>query len=181
MMSETVVTVENSTTTNGSDSRQGPTVKTDPGQPGFIGGIVLNVPYFKTIPGILKLVQLLIGIICMSCATPAIISASRWFMFVAVLSFISTLMWTFVYLFSIREALKIPINWILTEFINTGIKCVLYFIAFVVQLSVWSSYPWGSLYRSPQIAAAIFGIFNTVAYCAGVFFLWVEWKNSQSP
>lgn len=58
MMSETVVTVENSTTTSGSGSRQGPTVKTDPGQPGLIGGIVLNVPYFKTIPGILKLVQL---------------------------------------------------------------------------------------------------------------------------
>lgn len=55
-----------------------------------------------------------LGIICMACASPAYIGATHWFLFVAVMSFISTLIWSAIYLLSIREALKVPINWILT-------------------------------------------------------------------
>lgn len=50
----------------------------------------------------------------MACASPAYIGATHWFLFVAVTSFISTLIWCTVYLLSIREVLKVPINWILT-------------------------------------------------------------------
>ncbi|KAJ8880410.1 hypothetical protein PR048_016879 [Dryococelus australis] len=57
----------------------------------------------------------LIGIICMACASPALLPGSSWFLFVVVTSFIATLVWAFIYLLGIREALKIPINWILTE------------------------------------------------------------------
>lgn len=102
----------------------------------------------------------------MSCASPALVSGSHWFLFVAVTAFIATLLWSFTYLLSIREALKLPINWIATvskqlnsnfhfvnatsphtykasvqlqELLNTGIFTFLYLIAFVVQLSVWTS------------------------------------------
>lgn len=179
MMSETVVTVDGSTN-NTNNPRQGPTVKTDPGQPSLFGAITLNVPYFKTIPGMIKLAQLVLGIICMACATPPVLGASQFFMFVAVISFITSLIWTFIYLLSLREALKIPISWIFTELLNTGIKGVLYFIAFIVQLSVWSSVRLGSYHRSSQIAAGVFGIFNTIAYGAGIFFLFLEWKSSRN-
>nr|CAD7264985.1 unnamed protein product [Timema shepardi] len=54
------------------------------------------------------------GIVCMACASPAILSGTHWFLFVVVTSFIATLIWVFVYLLGIREALKLPINWILT-------------------------------------------------------------------
>lgn len=54
------------------------------------------------------------GIICMACASPAYIGASHWFLFVAVTSFIATLLWSFVYLLGIREVLNLAINWILT-------------------------------------------------------------------
>ena len=57
-MSETVVTVQDGAPNNANNPRQTPTVKTEPGQPSFLSGITLNVPYFKSIPGILKLVQL---------------------------------------------------------------------------------------------------------------------------
>ncbi|XP_047369724.1 uncharacterized protein LOC124957082 isoform X2 [Vespa velutina] len=114
MMSETVVTVDNSSNNTSNNPRQVPTVKTEPGQPSPLAGIRLNVPYFRTIPGIIKLVQLGLGIICMACVSPALVGASHWFLFVATTSFIATLLWCFVYLLSIREALKIPINWILT-------------------------------------------------------------------
>lgn len=56
----------------------------------------------------------ILGIICMICASPAYTPATHWFLFVIVTSFIATLLWCFIYLLSIREALKLPINWILT-------------------------------------------------------------------
>lgn len=50
----------------------------------------------------------------MACASPAYLSGTHWFLFVAVISFIATLIWIFIYFLSVREALKLPINWILT-------------------------------------------------------------------
>jgi hypothetical protein len=50
----------------------------------------------------------------MACASPAYFSGTHWFLFVAVISFIATVIWIFIYLLSVREALKLPINWILT-------------------------------------------------------------------
>nr|CAD7435059.1 unnamed protein product [Timema monikensis] len=61
------------------------------------------------------IVRKVFGIVCMACASPAILSGTHWFLFVVVTSFIATLIWVFVYLLGIREALKLPINWILTE------------------------------------------------------------------
>ena len=178
MMSETVVTMDGSSNNASNNPRQVPTVKTEPGQPNPLAGIRLNVTYFRTIPGIIKLVQLLLGIICMACASPAHVGASHWFLFVAVTAFIATMLWCFVYFLSIREALKIPINWILSELLNTTAFAVLYMIAFIAQLSVWSALH--SNYTASNIAAGVFGIFNTLAYAAGSYFLYVEWKSSNT-
>ncbi|XP_076241947.1 CKLF-like MARVEL transmembrane domain-containing protein 4 [Calliopsis andreniformis] len=177
MMSETVVTMDGSSNNASNNPRQVPTVKTEPGQPNPLASIRLNVPYFKSIPGILKLVQLFFGIICMSCASPARLGATHWFLFVAVTAFIATLLWCFIYFLSIREALKLPINWILSELLNTGAFAVLYMIAFIAQLSAWSAIHHGA---SSNIAAGVFGIFNTLAYAAGAYFLYVEWKSSNT-
>uniref|UniRef100_A0A0C9RUN1 CMTM4 protein n=1 Tax=Fopius arisanus TaxID=64838 RepID=A0A0C9RUN1_9HYME len=177
MMSETVVTVQDGS--NANNPRQGPTVKTEPGQPGVIGGISLNIPYFKSIPGIVKLVQVVLGIICMACASPAWLGASSWFLFVSITSFIATLLWCFIYLLGIREALKLPINWLLTELYNTGIIVILYAIAFIAQLAVWSSVQHHHA-RSANIAAGVFGIFNTLAYLAGTYFLYYEFRTGSS-
>ncbi|XP_053977462.1 uncharacterized protein LOC128875679 [Hylaeus volcanicus] len=178
MMSETVVTMDGSSNNATNNPRQVPTVKTEPGQPNPLAGIRLNVPYFTTIPGIIKLVQVGLGILCMACVSPARLSASHWFLFVAVTTFIATLIWCFIYLLSIREALKIPINWILTELLNTTSAAVLYMIAFIAQLSVWSAFT-GS-YVAANIAGGVFGILNTLAYAAGAYFLYIEWKSSNT-
>ncbi|XP_043269934.1 CKLF-like MARVEL transmembrane domain-containing protein 4 [Venturia canescens] len=177
MMSETVVTVQDGAPNNANNPRQAPTVKTEPGQPRLVPGNFLNVLYFKSIPGIVKLVQLALGIICMACASPAVIPATSWFLFVAATSFTFSLLWTFVYLFSVRESLRVPINWILTELLNTGVETVLYAIAFIVQLSTWSAYTSAFGFKASNITAGVFGIFNTIAYAAGTYFLWLEWKN----
>lgn len=173
------MTVDNSSNNTSNNPRQVPTVKTEPGQPSPLAGIRLNVPYFRTIPGIIKLVQLGLGIICMACVSPALVGASHWFLFVATTSFIATLLWCFVYLLSIREALKIPINWILTELLNTSVEAVLYMIAFIAQLSRWSSVS-NAPYIASNIAGGVFGILNTLAYAAGAYFLYIEWKSNNS-
>ncbi|XP_034240755.1 CKLF-like MARVEL transmembrane domain-containing protein 4 [Thrips palmi] len=174
MMTETAVTV---TTSHPQHAQQHPTVKTDPGQsPGNLSWMRININYFKTVPGILKLVQAVLGILCMALASPAYLSGTHWFLFVVVSAFIATLIWIFVYLLGIREALRLPINWILTELINTGIMTILYFIAFIVQLAAWS--PWYGYARGSNIAAGVFGIFNFIAYAAGAYSLYLEWKGS---
>lgn len=57
MMSETVVTMDGSSNNASNNPRQVPTVKTEPVQPNPLLGITLNVSYFRTIPGIIKLAQ----------------------------------------------------------------------------------------------------------------------------
>ncbi|KAL0272377.1 UNVERIFIED_CONTAM: hypothetical protein PYX00_005369 [Menopon gallinae] len=173
MMTETSITV-----TPSEGAPHAPQVKSDPGQgQGGLGWLRLNTDYFKTIPGILKLIQVLFGIICMACASPARLSGTNWFLFVVVSSFISTLIWISVYLLSIKESLKLPIDWTLTELMNTVIKTILYAIAFIVQLSVWS--PGYLFYRDSNLTAGAFGLFNTLAYAAGAYYLYAEWKYSQ--
>ncbi|XP_037936252.1 proteolipid protein 2 [Teleopsis dalmanni] len=167
-MVETVINVERTTTQ---------TTTTSTG--GGLSALTINIGYFTTVPGIIKLVQFILGIICMACASPAYISATSFFLFVVVISFIATILWIFAYLLGIREALNVAINWIFTELINTAIATVLYFIAFVVQLAKWSSYPHSYGYGS-NIAAGVFGLFNFLAYAAGSYFLYLEFRSGAT-
>ncbi|XP_075159024.1 CKLF-like MARVEL transmembrane domain-containing protein 4 isoform X1 [Haematobia irritans] len=168
-MVETVITVERTQTTQ----------TTAPGG-GGLSALRINIGYFQTVPGIIKIVQFLLGIICLACASPAYISATAFFLFVAVVTFIATILWIFAYFLGIREALNFAINWIFTEFINTGIATVLYFIAFVVQLAKWSSYSSASYGYGSNIAAGVFGLFNFLAYAAGTYFLYLEHKSGAT-
>jgi hypothetical protein len=180
MMTETTVTVTATDAAPGHNASGQPTVKSDPGQgQGSLDWIRLNILYFRTIPGILKLIQVVFGIVCMACASPAYLAGTHWFLFVAVASFIATLIWIFIYFLSVREALKLPINWILTELLNTSVTAILYLIAFIVQLSIFSA-PFHYSIRDRNIAAGVFGLFNTVAYAAGAYFLYVEWKGTRT-
>lgn len=59
----------------------------------------------------------ILGIVCLAFASPARLSGTNWFLFVVIISFIATAIWSFVYLLSIREAINFPINWVLTVLI----------------------------------------------------------------
>ncbi|XP_029714328.1 MAL-like protein isoform X3 [Aedes albopictus] len=139
--------------------------------------LVLNPGCLKTTAGLLKLAQLVFGIICMACASPALVGGTHWFLFVVVTSFIVTLLWSFVYLFGIREVLNLPINWIPIELITTGFATLLYLIAFIVQLATWSNLY--EYFRVANIVAGVFGLFNFLAYTAGTYFLFVELRSSE--
>ena len=84
--------------------------------------INLNIGYFKTLPGAIKIIQLVFGIVCMACGAPAKLytaqSASEghnhWFLFVVVTTFIITLLWCFFHLLQLRDAIAIqlPFRWL---------------------------------------------------------------------
>ena len=170
MMTETVVNVQDAPNSNAANKQS------DRRQP--LGWIKINLDYFKTVPGIIKLLQVLCGIICMSCASTTFEKATHFFLFVAVLSFIVTLVWILVYLISLREALaNFPISWILTEMINTAIWAVCYLIAFIVQLAVWASSPWPG--KGANITAGVFGIVNTGLYGFGAYLLYIESRSNS--
>lgn len=165
MAPETVVTVDHNKPNAPPPQQQG----------GALDWLKINVDYFKTPPGILKIIQLIFGILCMALGAPWY---STWFVFVAVTSFITTLLWSFVYLLSIREALKLPINWVLSELISTTLEAFMYLTAFIVMFAATAHY-YGSGYGS-NVAAAVFGIFNTVAYAASSFLLYREHKQGAT-
>lgn len=50
----------------------------------------------------------------MALASPAYRGSSHFFLFVVVVNFIATVLWSFVYFLGIKEALQLPINWILS-------------------------------------------------------------------
>jgi len=132
--------------------------------------IKLDLEHFKTVPGILKLVQWFLGILCMAFGSPSYSGGGDVFLFVVVLCFVITFFWICIYFFSIREGLQLPIPWIIPEFYYTGGASLFYFIAFIVK---FATYRFGS-----HIVAAIFGMFNTVAYALGTFFLYKDWRQN---
>ncbi|KAK9890691.1 hypothetical protein WA026_012043 [Henosepilachna vigintioctopunctata] len=109
----------------------------------------------------------------MSLATPGY-TGTGFFLFVVTTAFILTLIWIFVYFLGVREALSLPINWILTELLNTSIVSVLYFVAFIVQLITWAP---RYHYKGVNIAAGVFGMINTGVYAFGSYLLYLEWKS----
>ncbi|KAL4141727.1 hypothetical protein QTP88_004310 [Uroleucon formosanum] len=129
----------------------------------------------KLVFGVLQI----LGIVCLAFASPARLSGTNWFLFVVIISFIATAIWSFVYLLSIREAINFPINWVLTEFFNTLLLTVLYTVAFIVQLLTWSK-PYQSYYKNTNITAGVFGIINAAMYGTGVYLIFNDWKNSKT-
>ncbi|CAG9783713.1 unnamed protein product [Diatraea saccharalis] len=168
MAPETVVTVDH-------NKPNSPPQQQQQQQGNALEWIKFNVDYFKTPPGLLKVIELVLGILCMALGSPWY---STFFVFVAVTCFITTLLWSFVYLLSVREALKLPINWVLSELIGTGIQTLMYFIAFIIMFANTSSI-YGPYYGS-NVAAAVFGLFNTVAYAGSSFFLFKDHRSAMA-
>lgn len=145
-------------------------------------GLHMRPWYFVTIPGGVKLVQVLLAIICMGCASPVLASYAHFFMFVVATCFIVTVILCFVYFFSIQE-LAPNIPWLHIELLYTGGAILLYVIASIVQLVMTST-----TYKLPlqhhrffdaYIAAGVFALFNVIAYGVGAVFLLRDWRQAR--
>ncbi|XP_072393068.1 uncharacterized protein [Diabrotica undecimpunctata] len=177
MMTETVVNVQEAPNNNA--AKPPPPRQGTAEQP--LGWIKINVAYFKTTPGILKGVEFIFGILCMALASPAYYS---WYTFLPIRSnhelYFDDPM-DFIYLLGIREALQLPVNWILSELVNTGFWAVMYIIAFIVQLIVATGVHPILSFRGAYIAAGVFGLFNAITYAFASYLLYIEWTRSRTP
>lgn len=179
---------------NGMKTHTSVTVTTEPGPAPQSLEIRLNIGYFKTLQGIVKLLQLGLGVVCMACAAPALgiggrdlnfgLGNNHWFLFVVVLSFIITLIWTFFYLLQVRDFIKVklPFTFLKVEVIFTIVATVLYLVAFIVLLSGFgwctTSHKNGTHFCDARVAGGVFGIFNTVAYGVGAYLVYNEFCST---
>lgn len=131
-------------------------------------GLQINLWYFRSVPGILKLIEWIFGIVCIACASPPqfpLLEASNWFIFVAVFCFIFTFIWACIHFFSLTSVINLP--WLLLEFGYTCLAAFFYFVAFVVLL-VETAKLWNHFYffynQNANFAAGSFGAFNFFVY-----------------
>lgn len=141
--------------------------------------IQINVDYFKTTPGIVKILEVLIGIVCICLASPAKTPATQWFLFIVIISLIATVIWVFVYLLSVKEALTFPINWPLSELLNAALIAIMYLVMSVIQISTWMASHYVQ-YRVLNIISGMFGVCNTLIYFFGAYLAYDEWKHTHT-
>jgi len=155
--------------------------------------IRLNIGYFKSFQGIIKIVQLVLGIICMACAAPAQtidvanyfgLGHNHFFLFIVVTTFIITLVWTFFYLLQVKDTIKVklPFTFMWMEVIFTLVATVFYIVGWIVVLSGFgwctSSHVIHSNICDARVAAGVFGIFNSIAYGLGTYLTYQEYNNT---
>jgi len=155
--------------------------------------IRLNIGYFKSFQGIIKIVQLVLGIICMACAAPAQtisvpdyfgLGHNHFFLFIVVTTFIITLIWTFFYLLQVKDTIKVklPFTFMWMEVIFTLLATVFYIIGWIVILSGFgwctTSHRISSTICDARVAAGVFGIFNSIAYGLGTYLTYQEYNNT---
>ncbi|CAD0196480.1 unnamed protein product [Chrysodeixis includens] len=118
--------------------------------------------YLKTIPGILKAIQVLfslLGFICIQCSSFSFLGKSSYFSWISMIAFWFTGILLGFYLFHILEKFyKIP--WLKIEFIFCALWSCLYLLASILATTV---------HDNPHSAAAFFGFVATLVYAADAY------------
>lgn len=164
-------------------SRSGRVTATLKAEPIPIGeGLRLNPGYFKTRAGIIKIIQIILGMFCLGLGTPALTAYARFFLFVTAFCYILTVLLCIIIIMGVDRALY-QIPWLLGELIYTLIAVLLFILSSLLLIGVTASYDWrGPMYsaiRDQYIAAGVFGLFQALAYGAGLFFLFIDWKATR--
>ncbi|XP_013787640.1 MARVEL domain-containing protein 1-like [Limulus polyphemus] len=130
--------------------------------------------YIRTVPGILKVVQVvinLIGFICAQVALCSLCSESNWFSFVSMTAFWVTLILLIFYLFHVIEKTHI-IPWLLVELVYCGVWTIFYLIAALV-VSV------NGRYDNAWAAAGFFGFVAMLLYGTDTFLKYKAWRTGE--
>ncbi|XP_065203080.1 uncharacterized protein LOC135833286 [Planococcus citri] len=141
--------------------------------------IQINKKYFRTAPGITKIIQVVLGILCLILASPAVHVSTLWFSYVIIIAIVVTVIWSFIYLLSAREAVSFPINWPLTEMLNMCFMAIIVAIATIFQLSHWI----GARYLQEcvrNVIAGVLGIALCVFYLIGAGLAYIEWRQTHT-
>jgi hypothetical protein len=143
----------------------------------------LKYEYFPaTWPGRIKLLELVLAFFCIVCSAPAYWNCQHWFLFVVVVAFLGSIFFSLYYLCLAEPLNKLQVNWLMVEFWFTAVATFGYFTAFIAMLVDFAGFEFeGSQYWvDANIAAAVFGLFNTVVYGAGAYLIYIDWKANPT-
>ncbi|XP_013393474.1 plasmolipin-like [Lingula anatina] len=134
-------------------------------------GTTFNIDYVKSPFGIVKLLELIIGIICIGCVGGySTYPPTQWFMFVACSCFLVTLALLIIFLLSLDTKLSLP--WPFVELIYGFVASVLYLIAAIV-LAVFTNG------IAALVAGTVFAFFNLIVYAVGTFLSFQDWRGGS--
>lgn len=135
----------------------------------------MDMAFVRSIPAILMIAEIVLGLLHWALIASTFQTALPpygWVMFVAVTSWLITLILFFIILFGLLR--KLPsVPWTLVVMVYFGVVTVLYLTAFITNAaSVYSP-----LYYGHFAAAAFFAAVVTAAYAASAFFSYLDWKG----
>ena len=125
-------------------------------------GFILDTLYVKSLPGVLKLIQILFCIVVLICLGSAMCGCSgiSFLSTVAIGAMIFTIILYVCFALCFNAKLKM-IHWSLTDLINAVLDGVFFLIASIT-LAAQGGNP-------SSTAAVVFGFFNTVAYAGSAW------------
>jgi len=142
----------------------------------------LKYEYFPaTWPGRIKLLELILAFFCIVCSAPAYWNCQHWFLFVVVVAFLGSIFFSLYYLCLAEPLNKLQVHWLMVEFWFTAAATFGYFTAFIAMLSEFVGMELDEQYWvDANIAAGVFGLFNTVVYGAGAYLIYIDWKANPT-
>jgi len=176
-----------------SDFPQAPTTTTTTTTTVTGGRLHLDISYIKTIPGILRIVEIILCIILFICAVTAnttwggSFGASGWGAFVGFVGFLLVIAWLVFYLFHVHEAAA-NVPWLLIEMICYAIWTFFLIIAGIALAVLSGSYAglycnnlilrcWWNQVHSAAGAASFFAFAAAVVFGFQTFLIFRDWRN----
>lgn len=134
----------------------------------------MDMSFIRSIPAILMIAEIVLGLLhwALIASTHFITDAYGWVMFVAVTSWLITLILFFIILFSVLRAFP-SVPWTLVVMVYFGVVTVLYLTAFITNAaSVYKHF-----FHGYFAAASFFAAVVTVAYGGSAFLAYLDWKG----
>ncbi|KAI1718659.1 membrane-associating domain-containing protein [Ditylenchus destructor] len=139
--------------------------------------INLDLNYLRTLPGLLKCIQIAFDFLCFICVLvggPAYYAGVGWATFVSVFGFVITITLLMLYLFHVVDSLQ-QVPWIVAEMIYCFAWTIFYFIAGSVLAVASVSHP----HAAGWTIAAFFAFLAMLAYGLDCYLKFLAWKNNE--
>ncbi|XP_072291395.1 plasmolipin [Eucyclogobius newberryi] len=135
----------------------------------------MDMSFLRSIPAILMVAEIVLGLLHWSLIASTfftLLPAYGWVMFVAVTSWLFTLLLFFFILFGVQR--KLPsVPWTLVVMVYFAVVTVLYLTAFIAN----AASVYGGFYYGHFAAGAFFAAVVTVAYGGSAFFAYLDWRG----
>lgn len=136
----------------------------------------MDTSFIRSIPAILMVAEIVFGLLhwaLIASTLYTVVPAYGWVMFVAVTSWLFTLILFLMILFGVQRKLS-SVPWTLVMMVYYGVVTVLYLTAFITNAASVFHY---SIYYGHFAAAAFFAAVVTIAYGGSAFFAYLDWKG----